>query len=130
MGVVALTAAIKTLRSVGMDNIYKKEKVLYDYAISRMKNIPSIKFYSDPIKEDTISVIPFNLEGVEHYLLPSILSGEVGIAVRNGFFCTHPYCERLLGLSEEDMNHYFEDDDALLPGMVRLSFGFYNNYKK
>lgn len=130
MGVVALTAAIKTLQSVGMNNIYKIEKGLYDYAISRMQNIPGIKFYSDPSKEDTISVIPFNLEGVHHHLLPSILSGEAGIAVRNGFFCTHPYCERLLGLSKEDMNHYFEEDDVLLPGMVRASFGFYNNYKE
>jgi selenocysteine lyase/cysteine desulfurase len=130
MGVVALTTAIKTLQSVGMDNIYKIEKDLYDYTISHMKTIPGIKFYSDPFKEDTISVIPFNLEGVHHHLLPSILSGEAGIAVRNGFFCTHPYCERLLGLSEEDMNHYFEDDDGLFPGMVRVSFGFYNNYKE
>lgn len=130
MGVVALTAAIKTLQSVGMDNIYKIEKDLYDYTISRMKNLPGIKFYSDPFKDDTISVIPFNLEGVHHNILPSILSGEAGIAVRNGFFCTHPYCERLLGLSEEDMDHYFEEDDALFPGIVRASFGFYNNHKE
>ncbi len=130
MGVVALTAAIKTLQSVGMDNIFKIEKALYDYTINRMINIPGIKLYSDPFKEDTISVIPFNLEGVHHHLLPSILSGEAGIAVRNGFFCTHPYCERLLGLSEEDMDYYFEEDDALFPGMVRVSFGFYNNYKE
>lgn len=130
MGVVALTAAIRILQSVGMDNIYKIEKGLYDYAISHMKNIPGIKFYSDPFKEDTISVIPFNLEGVDHHLLPSILSGEAGIAVRNGFFCTHPYCERLLGLSEEDMSYYFEDENASLPGMVRVSFGFYNNHKE
>jgi selenocysteine lyase/cysteine desulfurase len=131
MGVVALTTAIKTLQSVGMDNIYRTEKALYDYAISGMKNIPGIKFYSDPFKEDTISVIPFNLEGINHHLLPSILSAEAGIAVRNGFFCTHPYCERLLGLSEDDMNHYFEEDDwSLFPGMVRVSFGFYNNYKE
>lgn len=130
MGVVALTAAIKTLQSVGMDHIFKIEKSLYDYAIIRMKNIPGIKIYSDPFGEDTISVIPFNLEGVHHDLLPAILSGEAGIAVRNGFFCTHPYCEKLLGYSEEDMNHYFEEDDELFPGMVRVSFGFYNTYKE
>jgi selenocysteine lyase/cysteine desulfurase len=130
MGVVALTAAIKTLRSVGMENIYKIEKALYDYAISHMKNITDMKFYSDPFKDDTISVIPFNLLGIHHDILPLILSGEAGIAVRNGFFCTHPYCERLLGLSEGDMNHYFEEEDPLFPGMVRASFGLYNNYKE
>jgi hypothetical protein len=62
--------------------------------------------------------------------MPSILSGEAGISVRNGFFCTHPYCERLLGLSEEDMNRFFEDEEAVLPGMVRISFGFYNNHSE
>jgi selenocysteine lyase/cysteine desulfurase len=130
MGVVALTAAIKTLQSVGMDNIFHIEKTLYDYAISHMIKIPGIKFYSDPFKEDTISVIPFNLEGVDHHLLPFVLSGEAGIAVRNGFFCTHPYCERLLGLSEDDINHFLRDDTVSFPGMVRVSFGFYNNYKE
>ena len=75
-------------------------------------------------------MIPFNLEGVHHDVLPVILSGEAGIAVRNGFFCTHPYCERLLGLSEEDMSHNFEEGDAVFPGLVRASFGFYNNYKE
>ena len=130
MGVVALTAAIKTLRAVGMDNIYKREKALYDYTISRMEKIPGIRFYSDPYREDTIGVIPFNLEGVHHYLMPSILFDEAGVSVRNGFFCTHPYCERLLGLSSEDMKQYFEDDEVELPGMVRVSFGFYNNYSE
>lgn len=130
MGVVALAAAIKTLQWVGMDHIYQVEKGLYDYAISHMKEIPGIKLYSDPDKGDTISVIPFNLEGVEHHRLPSIISGEAGVAVRNGFFCTHPYCERLLGLSEEAMKNYFDGDDDLFPGMVRVSFGFYNTYKE
>jgi cysteine desulfurase/selenocysteine lyase len=130
MGVVALTAAIKTLQSVGMDHIHRVEKALYDYAISHMNKIPGIKLYSDPYKGDTISVIPFNLEGVYHDLLTEILSEEAGIAVRNGFFCTHPYSERLLGLSEEAMDQYFEDEDALLPGLVRVSFGFYNTYKE
>lgn len=128
MGVVALTAAIKTLSAVGMDHINKREKALYDYAISRMANIHGIKFYCDPFREDTISVIPFNLEGIQHSLMPDILAGEAGISVRNGFFCTHPYCTRLLGLSKEEMEHYFADKKAVLPGIVRVSFGLYNNY--
>lgn len=130
MGVVALTAAIKTLQSVGMDYIYKIEKALYDYAINHMKAIPGIRFYSDPSRNDTISVIPFNLDGVYHQMLTTILSGEAGIAVRSGFFCTHPYCEWLLGLREEDMDRYFEDDDAMLPGLVRASFSFYNSFRE
>jgi selenocysteine lyase/cysteine desulfurase len=111
-------------------NIYKNEKALYDYAISHMAKIPGMKFYSDPYRKDTIGVIPFNLEGVHHHLMTAILSDEAGVSVRNGFFCTHPYCERLLGFNKEDMNHFLEDDEVLFPGMVRISFGFYNNFSE
>lgn len=130
MGIVALTAAIKALQTLGMERICQIEKALYDYAVNRMKKIPGIRFYSDPSRSDTIGVIPFNLDGVYHQHLTSILSDEAGIAVRSGFFCTHPYCERLLGLREEDMDRYFEDAAAQLPGMVRVSFSFYNDFRE
>lgn len=128
MGVVALIAAIKTLNGIGMDNVYIHEKNLFDYAINRIKNIPGIRIYSSPQKQETISVIPFNMDGVHHQLMSAILSFEAGISVRNGFFCSHPYCERLLGFTERDMEYYFKNPKALLPGMVRVSFGLYNNY--
>lgn len=130
MGVVALIAAINTLQSIGMDKVFKREKDLYDYAVKRIKSVPGIKLYSDHDKEDTISIIPFNMEGVHHKLMAAILSYEAGIAVRTGFFCAHPYCERLLGLTEKDMEPYFEDPEIPLPGIVRVSFGLYNSYQE
>jgi selenocysteine lyase/cysteine desulfurase len=126
MGVVALSAAIRTLRSLNMHDVFQHEVFLYDYAVQGMQKIPDIQFYCDPSNHDTISIIPFNLQGIPHQLMANILANEAGISVRNGFFCAHPYCERLLSLSPSDMEYYFEHPNAPLPGMVRVSFGLYN----
>lgn len=128
MGVAALCAAIRTLSSLGMDKIFNQEKALYDYAAERMHRIPGIRFYSDTSKGDTISIIPFNMDHISHKCMAMILSNESGIAARNGFFCAHPYCQRLLSLSEVDMEYYFNHLDAPLPGMVRISLGLYNTF--
>lgn len=130
MGVVALIAAIKTLNAIGMSNVHRWEKNLFDYAINKMRNVPGVKIYGNPQDGETISVITFNMDGVHHQLMAAILSFEFGIAVRNGFFCSHPYCERLLGLTERDMEYYFQNPEALRPGMVRVSFGLYNDYSE
>jgi cysteine desulfurase / selenocysteine lyase len=130
MGVMALVTAIKTLQSIGMDKVFAREKELYDYALKKIVLIPGIKLYSHPDKGETISIIPFNMEGVHHKLMAAILSYEAGISVRTGFFCAHPYSERLLGLSEKDMETYFKDAELPLPGIVRISFGLYNNYQE
>lgn len=130
MGVIALVAAVNTLRSIGMDIISRKESELYDYAVRKMVSVPGIRFFSDFSKKDTISIIPFNMDGVHHKLMAAILSHEAGIAVRTGFFCAHPYCEKLLGLTEKDMEPYFKNPELPLPGISRISFGLYNNFNE
>lgn len=128
IGIVAMVSAIKTMSRIGMENAYKHEKSLLNYAYSKMKRIPGIVFYNHPDKQETIGVIPFNIEGVHHSLMSAILSYEAGIAVRNGFFCAHPYCEELLGYSAKDIENVMKDPKALFPGIVRISFGLYNNF--
>lgn len=130
MGVVALSAAIRTLSSLNMSKVLHHEMNLYKYAVELMRYIPGIHFYSDPSNDDTISIIPFNMESIPHHLMSTILANEAGIAVRDGFFCAHPYCERLLGLSETAMDYYFINKNTPLPGMVRVSFGLYNTFEE
>ncbi len=125
IGVVAMVAALKTLNQIGMRNAYEHEKSLLNYAYGKMSSIPDIHFYSHPDKQPSIGVIPFTVEGVHHSLVSAILSYEAGIAVRNGFFCAHPYCERLLGYSAKEIENIAEKK-ALFPGLVRASFGIYN----
>jgi selenocysteine lyase/cysteine desulfurase len=128
IGVVALVSAIKIMSRIGMDNAYKLEKSLLGYAHDKMKNISGMKLYNYPERQETIGVIPFNMEGVHHSLMSAILSYEAGIAVRNGYFCSHPYCERILGCSEKYMQELMEDPKSLFPGIVRASFGLYNSF--
>ncbi|GAA0180054.1 aminotransferase class V-fold PLP-dependent enzyme [Clostridium sediminicola] len=129
MGVAALMTAIKTLSLIGMETIHKYEDNLITYAIERLRNIPDIKLYCyDKKDEERVSLISFNIEGIHHDLVAKILSYEAGIAVRNGLFCAHPYVEKLLDLTNKDLEYYHHNHDVPLPGMVRISFGMYNNY--
>lgn len=130
MGIVSLLTAIKTFNSIGIENISVYENKLYLYAYSELKTIPDLIIYSKYQDSGSVGIIPFNMKGINHNLLSKILSKEAGIAVRSGFFCAHPYCQRLLGYSEKDMDYYFENKDADFPGMVRISLGMYNTYEE
>lgn len=130
MGVVALVESIKTLKSIGMDNIETYERNLTAYFLNLLKNIPNLIIYDDFQIENKVSIVSFNMKGLTHYQLAHILGNEGGIAVRNGCFCAQPYVQRLLGISNEAAKKYRENDKAKLPGMVRISFGLYNDYNE
>jgi hypothetical protein len=51
--------------------------------------------------------------------------------VRSGCFCAHPYVVHLLGLPEAEQQSWrtqmLAGDKSSMPGMLRISFGCYNN---
>ena len=132
-GAVAMAVAADTLMDIGMDSIAAHEAELTAYALRRLREVPGLTLYGsdDPeATEERVGVIPFNLEGVYHFLLTAILGYEGGIGARSGCFCAHPYVQSLLGLTEEEVERWRADfvagDDSDLPGMVRMSFGLYS----
>ncbi len=128
IGVLALGESIKTLNTLNMDKIDIYEKKLTHYALSELMKIPEVEIYSSKDMDiDRIGVIPFNINGVSHEVTAAILSNEAGISVRSGCFCAQPYVQRLLGISEKDMRYYMNHPDDVRPGMVRISFGMYND---
>lgn len=128
IGVIALSAAIKTLRILGLDKIHTYEKDLTKYAMEKLKSIPDIELYGDTENiNDRVAIIPFNIIGIHHDILANILSYEAGIAVRNGCFCAHPYLHKILNVSEEVIEERIKDSTLPHPGMVRISFGMYNS---
>ncbi|MTI71736.1 MAG: aminotransferase class V-fold PLP-dependent enzyme [Firmicutes bacterium] len=130
MGVVALVSAIKTLKQVGMINIENYEKKLTDYTLEKLKKLPDIKLYCDTSKaQNRVSIIPFNIEGIHHAQVAKELSEEYAIALRNGCFCAQPYIQKLLKVSKDDIYEY-KDTFIKRPGMVRISFGMYNDIKE
>jgi len=131
IGSIALASAIKTLNKIGMNNVERIEKNLTAYAISQMKNIPNLKIYCDTSKgTDRVSIVPFNIYGIEHALVAKILSYEWGISVRSGCFCAQPYIVKLLNISSEFLSKRINNPNLYHPGMVRISFGLYNTYSE
>ncbi|MBC8589711.1 aminotransferase class V-fold PLP-dependent enzyme [Wansuia hejianensis] len=128
MGVVALSSSIKKLEDIGMENIEEYERDLTRYAIEKLKNIPNLILYDDFDIDNKVSIISFNMKGLDHEDLATILGREGGIGVRNGCFCAQPYVQRLLNISDDDMEKYKVDQDLARPGLVRISFGLYNTY--
>ncbi|MCG4585255.1 aminotransferase class V-fold PLP-dependent enzyme, partial [Anaerosalibacter bizertensis] len=106
------------------------EKLLAGYALEKIKNIPNINLYCDSTIYNRVSIIPFNIEGIHHEKVAEILAAEGGIAVRSGCFCAQPYIQKLLKVNTEDMEKYRKDPTLPRPGMVRISFGIYNNFEE
>jgi cysteine desulfurase/selenocysteine lyase len=135
VGAVALATAIRQLEAIGMDAVAQHEAELTRYALHELARVPGIQIWGDPSPERTgnrLGVIPFNLDGISHFLVAAILGYEFGIGVRNGCFCAHPYILHLLGLSAEEANevrtHMLNKDRSEMPGLVRASFGLYNTF--
>jgi selenocysteine lyase/cysteine desulfurase len=133
LGAVALAASIRRLSQVGMELIAEHEKALTSYALRRMSELPGIEIYGsrDPERlEDRLGVITFNVQGMYHGKVASILGFEGGIAVRHGCFCAHPYVLRLLDMEDAEYEQYRQQvlrgERSQMPGMVRVSFGCYN----
>ncbi|WP_373898264.1 aminotransferase class V-fold PLP-dependent enzyme [Haloimpatiens sp. FM7315] len=131
IGVIALCEAINTLNLIGMKKIDSYENSLKKYTIEKMSLIKDIEIYS---KLDNLNpgvgIIPFNIKGIPHEVTASLLSDYFGIAVRNGCFCAHPYVERLLDVSEDELEKMIKNPSANKRGIVRISFGLYNNYRE
>lgn len=134
IGAVAVAAAARTLMDVGMDNIADHEESLIAYTLERFARRSDIHVYGevDPARaSEKVGAIPFNVDGVSHFLAASILGYEGGIGVRSGCFCAHPYVVHLLNLDDEESGGWrdqiLQGDKSNMPGMVRASFGCYNN---
>lgn len=134
IGAVALATAIYQLEKIGMQAVADHESVLTSYALEQLLQIPEITVIGDSNPErsaERLGVIPFNLQGISHFLVAAILGHEHGIGVRSGCFCAHPYILHLLGLSREEeiivRNQISAGDRSNMPGMVRVSFGLYNS---
>ncbi len=126
IGVVALTSAIKTLQTIGLDKIAAREDQLLKYTMDQLQSIPSIEIFGDTDCNDRVGIIPFNIKDMPHEMVAKILSMEGGIAVRSGCFCAQPYVQRLLKVCSKEVKLRLQDPSLSHPGLVRISFGIYN----
>ncbi|MGH2536356.1 MAG: aminotransferase class V-fold PLP-dependent enzyme [Candidatus Promineifilaceae bacterium] len=134
IGAVAMAAAAQTLMEIGMEQIAAHEEALIAYTLERLGRVPGVRVFgqSNPARAaEKVGAIPFNLAGISHFLVAAILGYEGGIGVRSGCFCAHPYVVHLLQLDDAETEAWRDQilagDRSHMPGMVRASFGCYNN---
>ena len=127
-GVVGMAEAMKVLKEVGFDAISEHEKVLNRRLIDGLKKIDNIIIYGDTENiDDRVGVVTFNFEDINSYVLAQQLSNTGAVATRRGAFCAHPYVWRMMGISDEEAASFENCIDRNTPGMIRVSFGIYNN---
>jgi cysteine desulfurase/selenocysteine lyase len=104
-GAIALGAAIDYVNGIGLDQIHDHENQLIRAAAEGLASIKGIKLYGP---EDRSGSLSFNVEGIHHYDLGTLLD-QMGVAVRTGHHCCQPLMKRF-GTT----------------GTVRASFALYN----
>ena len=133
-GAITLAGVLYALKQAGMDRIEAKEKRLVRYAVEKMRGLDGVVLYGpdDLDRCPRIGTVVFNLEGIAHSLTAAILNDYFNISVRNGCFCAHPYVRELITEKMSQHDETLSDDELesladLHRGMVRVSFGLYND---
>lgn len=88
---VGLGAAIDYVSKIGIENIYRYEHELLEYAISKMTQISGLRLIGTA-KEKT-SVLSFVLDGFDTQKVGEYLTSK-GIALRFGHHCAQPILRR------------------------------------
>ena len=110
IGTTAFARALDYVSALGIDNIAAHEKALTDYALQRLREIPSMRIIGEA--EERGAVISFNVGDIHPSDLGTLLD-RLGIAVRTGHHCAQPLMQRMG-----------------IPGTVRASFALYNTMEE
>jgi cysteine desulfurase/selenocysteine lyase len=107
---VGLAAAVRYLRSLGMDAVAAHDLVLTGYALERLGSQfgDKVRIYSPQDVIDRGGVLSLELEGVHAHDLAQVLDSH-GVCVRPGHHCAKPLMRRLG-----------------VPATARVSFGPYS----
>lgn len=116
-----LAKALDYVSSIGMDNIYRYEQELTQYAISQMLEIDEMVIFGPSTNHD--AVISFQVGNIHHLDMGTLLD-RLGIAVRTGHHCAEPLMRRLgiEGTCRASFALYntTDDVDALVNGIQRI----------
>jgi selenocysteine lyase/cysteine desulfurase len=139
VGIAALGKAIDLLQRVGMDIVQEEELSLTRKALQVLATVPSLELYGirdpdSPRINQRLGVISFGLKQTPHNLAAERLAETAAIGARTGCFCAHILVKRLLHIHplREAVAHLGLKlapgvTKALLPGLVRISFGLEND---
>jgi cysteine sulfinate desulfinase/cysteine desulfurase-like protein len=123
----AMLKAIDILKETGFDYIVEHEQHLMRRTIAGLQEIGRVTLYGDTENiADKVGTVVFNIAGRPHGEVAQVAKRRA-IAVRQGALCSHPYVWRLLRIPNDEIVQVIRTPSPALPGMVRASFGIYNN---
>ncbi|RJQ53842.1 MAG: aminotransferase class V-fold PLP-dependent enzyme [Actinobacteria bacterium] len=110
IGAAGLAAAVRFVRSVGVEEIREKEIELAGRLLEGLSRIAGVRVWGPPTAAERTPIVAFTLEGVASDEVAFILDRRYGVLVRVGLQCS-PWAHRTLGTLPE--------------GTVRASCGYF-----
>lgn len=89
-GAIALATALGFLNDLGLEEVHEHEHALIEHAAGTLSGIEGVRLYGP---HDRIGSLSFNVEGIHHYDLGTLLD-KMGVAVRTGHHCCQPLMAR------------------------------------
>ena len=111
IGIAGLGASIDYIKTLGVENIRKKEMHLTKLFLDAVTSIKGVKVYGVNDVNKKIPVVSFNIKGMMPSDISYILDREFNIMSRPGLHCA-PSAHRTIGSFPE--------------GTVRFGFGMFN----
>ena len=87
--IAGLSAAIRYLKKIGMEEVHRQEQKLAQHLRLRLSEFKEINVYGPGPGEERAALCAFNVEGVHPTDLATMLDLE-GIAIRSGHHCAQP----------------------------------------
>jgi selenocysteine lyase/cysteine desulfurase len=138
IGIAALGKAMVLLQRIGMNVIEENERILVIRLLKGLSALKGVDVFGakDPDEIRFLQrggIVSFSsFKKVDHKVLANKLAEQGGIGVRFGCFCSHLFIKHLLGLPwifallQNIMITLAPRISNIIPGMVRVSFGIYN----
>ncbi|MCX8160520.1 MAG: aminotransferase class V-fold PLP-dependent enzyme [Candidatus Saccharicenans sp.] len=112
LGIAGLQAGVKWIQQKGLNNIHHYEMKLTEMLVSGLKEIDGVTLYCQDDLTDHISVVAFNVDGMEAQDVGIMLDADYNIACRTGLHCA-PLVHEQLGTDR-------------IKGAVRFGIGPFN----
>lgn len=126
VGAIAMSAALKALTKIGLENVATHEHRLARRAYEYLWSNPKIELFVPERHLNT--VLPFNVKGRESREIAKELNDRFGIGLRAGSFCVYNVIRHLLKIEDESeiIQGVQEGRENAVPGFVRASIGLCN----
>ena len=129
LGALAIAKAAEILTALSWPKLVEHEDALLNYFLEKLIAFRQVVIYNRS-RQNRIGVVSFNITGSSHFTVAKFLADSRGIGVRNGCFCARGYVRNLLNISSPEAFNQSGFVTQENPGMVRVSFGCYNQFSE